>query len=107
MGLAWCSVIFLIKIFVLQGYQGYDFKRNLEHSWSSFGEYSTDIFTEEAEEIIKSHNKNFPLFLYIAHLAVHAPLQAPQELIDTFQHIKQEKRRIFAGNIKLVYISIV
>ena len=43
-----------------------------------------------------------PLFLYLAHQAVHAgngndPLQAPQAYIDRFPYIANEKRRTFAG----------
>lgn len=43
-----------------------------------------------------------PLFLYVAYQAVHsansyAPLQAPLNYIKRFSHIKDKKRRIFAG----------
>ncbi|PRD36580.1 UNVERIFIED_CONTAM: Arsb [Trichonephila clavipes] len=43
-----------------------------------------------------------PLFLYLAHQAVHAgnsytPLQAPPEYVNRFPHIQDEDRRIFAG----------
>ena len=67
-----------------------------------FGQYATDIFTEEAVEIIKHHDKERPLFLYLAHLAVHSgntysPLQAPKEVVDKFSYIQDESRRKFAG----------
>jgi arylsulfatase B len=53
-------------------------------SWSDFGTYATDLFTDEAEKVIERHSNvsdGRPLFLYLAHLAVHsgnnyAPLQA-------------------------------
>lgn len=66
------------------------------------GQYSTDIFTTEAVNIIDSHDLKDPLFLYLAHQAVHAsnsknPLQAPQDIIDKFNYIVDEKRRTFAG----------
>lgn len=53
---------------------------------------------------IMAHNASAPLFLYLAHLAVHsanpyAPLQAPKEEIDKFPYILQEERRIFAGTL--------
>ena len=44
-------------------------------SWSDYGKYATDIFTDEAVKAINNHgNKNTtqPLFLYLAHLAVHS-----------------------------------
>lgn len=51
------------------------------------GHYNTELFTEAAEKIIAGHNASTPLFLYIAHHAVHSgniqePLQAPQRLVD-------------------------
>lgn len=66
------------------------------------GKYTTDLFTEEAVNVIRQHNKSQPLFLYLAHLAVHsgnpyAPLQAPSEVVAKFSYIKDEKRRKFAG----------
>ena len=70
-------------------------------SWSDYGKYATDIFTEEAVKAIeKSDDK--PLFLYLAHLAVHSantysPLQAPAEIVKLFDYIEDENRRIFAA----------
>lgn len=71
-------------------------------AWDLHGKYSTDIFTEEAINIISRHNKTRPLFLYIAHVAVHSgnpynPLPAPDDLVDHFKNISDYKRRRFAG----------
>ena len=44
-------------------------------SWSDYGKYATDIFTDEAVKAINNHgntNTTQPLFLYLAHLAVHS-----------------------------------
>ena len=60
------------------------------------GTYSTLLFTEAAVNIINSHVTSEPLFLYVAHQAVHAPLEAPSETIEKFPHIKNKKRRLFA-----------
>lgn len=43
-----------------------------------------------------------PLFLYVAHQAVHggnkyAYLQAPLKYVLRFPHIQDEKRKLFAG----------
>ena len=51
------------------------------------GHYNTELFTEVAQRIIAEHNSSTPLFLYIAHEAVHSgnlqdPLQAPKRLVD-------------------------
>ena len=69
-----------------------------------FGQYATDVLTDEAVRVIQGHHgvKEQPLFLYLAHLAVHSgnkysPLQAPPEIVEKFSHIEDEQRRIFAG----------
>ena len=84
-----------------QNYYGYDFRRNMNVSWSDYGKYATDIFTEEAVKAINLHNTTNsmqPLFLYLAHLAVHSPLQAPEEIIEMFRdRILDPNRRIFAA----------
>ena len=80
-----------------ENFKGYDFRRDMNVSWDSYNKYGTDLFTEEAETIVRSHDTTRPLFLYVAHQATHAPLQAPQELIDRFTYIPQLSRRIFAG----------
>ena len=44
-------------------------------AWSDYGKYATDIFTDEAVKAIDTHgstNPSQPLFLYLAHLAVHS-----------------------------------
>ena len=66
-------------------------------AWEDYGDYATDIFTKEAERIISHHQPDSPLFLYLAHLAVHSantysPLQAPQDAIDRHSYIKDVNR---------------
>lgn len=78
------------------------------------GKYSTDLFTDEAVNIISHHNTSQPLFLYLAHLAVHsgnpyAPLQAPADIVEKFSYIDDENRRKFAGEyneVSLFYGSV-
>lgn len=81
---------------------GYDFRRNMSVAWEDFGNYATDIFTNEALDVIHHHNVSQPLFLYLAHLAVHSantyqPLQAPTEVVEKFSYISDKNRRTFAG----------
>ena len=53
--------------------------------------------------LINSHDTSKPLFLYLAHEAVHGalghqPLQAPKDLIHKFdKSINDDNRRIFAA----------
>lgn len=61
------------------------------------------MFTDHAVNLINSHNTSKPLFLYLAHEAVHSanahqPLQAPKDLINRFNDsIYDEDRRVFAA----------
>ena len=69
--------IFVYIIIFKDGW-GYDFRRNLSVSWQDYGRYATDLFTDEAVSVINNHgrqtagNDTSPLFLYLAHLAVHS-----------------------------------
>jgi hypothetical protein len=78
-------------------------RRGLEPAWDLHGQYSTDVFTKEAVRLIKAHNASKPLFLYLAHAAVHSgnpynPLPAPDEAVAKFSAITNYNRRRFAGN---------
>lgn len=77
------------------------------------GLYSTELYTNITVNTILNHTKSSekPLFLYLAHQAVHAgnikqALQAPQKYIDRFSYIKDERRRTFAGMVSALDDSI-
>ncbi|XP_015768600.1 PREDICTED: arylsulfatase J-like [Acropora digitifera] len=82
---------------------GLDLRNNTEPVYNQWGNYRTNLFTDQALDVINSHNTSQPLFLYLAHEAVHSalehdPLQAPENLIHKFKDtIQDEKRRIFAA----------
>jgi arylsulfatase A-like enzyme len=59
-------------------------------------EYLTDAFSREAVAFIEHHH-NEPFFLYLAYNAVHTPLQGPQRYQNSFEHITDSKRRVYAG----------
>jgi len=62
------------------GYPGGHFK--------SDGEYLTDRLTDEAIKFITVNNPERtgkPFFLYLAHHAVHTPIQARKEIIDKYK----------------------
>lgn len=78
-------------------------RRGLDPAWDLHGQYSTDIFTKEAVKLIENHNATRPMFLYIAHTAVHSgnpynPLPAPEQYVAKFDFIPDHNRRRFAGN---------
>ncbi|XP_067686275.1 arylsulfatase B-like [Haliotis asinina] len=85
------------------GYWGYDFRRN-QAIERGYGEvYSTELYTQEANAILRLHNTSQPLFLWLAHQAVHAgnyngdPVQAPQKYVERFPDIEDVPRKTFAG----------
>lgn len=77
-------------------------RENLNVDWKTKGEYSTDVFTRKAVELINAYEKDTPLFLYLSQIAPHAgakndPLQVPQSEIDKFSHIPNLDKRKYAG----------
>ncbi len=63
------------------GYHGPFQMDNLE---SSDGEYLTDRLTDEAETFIES-SKDQPFFLYLAHFAVHDPIEGRDDLVAKYK----------------------
>ncbi|KAL8593460.1 hypothetical protein ACOMHN_000775 [Nucella lapillus] len=94
------------------GFYGLDFHRNGETLWNVNGNFSTEMYTQEAEKVISAHDPSEPLFLYLAHQAVHAgnmpdPLQVPQKYVDRFTHkIHDVRRRMFAGMVSALDDSV-
>lgn len=58
------------------GYRGGHFNKN--------GDYLADRFTNDAADFI-TQNKDQPFFLYLAHDAVHTPIQAKEEIISKYE----------------------
>ena len=48
------------------------------------GEYLTDRLTDEAEDFFEA-NRERPFFLYLAHFAVHDPIEGPADLVAKYQ----------------------
>ena len=64
----------------------------------SDGRYLTDVFSDEAVSFIDRH-RDEPFFLYLAYNAPHAPLQAPEALIERYRAIgglTEEVCRVYA-----------
>ena len=65
--------------------------------------FCTDVFFEKANDFIRdSAEKQVPFLAYIATNAPHGPLQAPQERIDEFSSIPDEKRRTYAAMVSIM-----
>lgn len=59
--------------------------------------YLTDWFTQEAMEFIETGPAAQPWFLFLSYNTPHTPLQAKEEDIARFAHIKDRKRRIYCA----------
>ncbi|KAL5014583.1 hypothetical protein ScPMuIL_008853 [Solemya velum] len=80
--------------------RGYlDLRNNTTPSSQYNGQYSTDVFAQKAVNIIQTHNKEQPLFLYLPFQAVHTPIQVPKKWEDYYPNIKTEGRRQYCGMV--------
>ncbi|XP_014470860.1 PREDICTED: arylsulfatase B-like [Dinoponera quadriceps] len=92
-------------------FRGMDMRWNMEVAWDTKGNYSTDLFTEEAVRLINAHNPDKPLFLYLSQIAPHSGneeqlLQAPPEEIEKFFYITDPNRRIYAAMVSKLDDSV-
>lgn len=81
---------------------GLDMRRGFDVAYDLHGQYTTDIIAKESVRVIRQHDTSQPLFLYMAHAAVHSgnpysPLPAPDDTVANFTHINNFNRRKFGG----------
>lgn len=67
--------------------------------------YLTDYFTDEAVKAIEQ-NRNRPFFLFLAHWAVHVPMQASQEDYDALPNIADHGLRVHAAMVRSLDRSV-
>nr|XP_006821176.1 PREDICTED: arylsulfatase J-like [Saccoglossus kowalevskii] len=75
---------------------GIDMRDNTGVVTHQNGTHNTLLFSERAERIVRNHNPEFPLFLYVPFMAPHFPLQAPKGFENTVE-VDDADRRTFAG----------
>jgi arylsulfatase A-like enzyme len=77
----------------------YDFADGTRTAYEYAGQYSTNVFTNRAIEIIDKAGEDFrsksnasptpndapPWYIYLCYQAVHWPLEAPDEWVSRFQ----------------------
>nr|CAH7753973.1 unnamed protein product [Callosobruchus chinensis] len=90
---------------------GLDMRCNMSVAYDLHGQYSTDLFAKEAAKIIERHDTATPLFLYVAHAAVHSgnpynPLPAHDEKVQAFRHIPEYNRQRFAAMLSSLDDSV-
>jgi arylsulfatase A-like enzyme len=67
--------------------------------------YITDDKGDECVDFIKRH-KDEPFFLFASFNAPHAPMQATEEDLELYKHIKPEKRRKYAAMVHRLYVNV-
>ena len=67
--------------------------------------YLTDYYTDQAVEVIEA-NRDRPFLLYLAHWAVHTPLQALKADYDALSHIEGHRLRVYAAMVRSLDRSV-
>ncbi len=67
--------------------------------------YSTDLFGDEAANIIAAHDLGQPLFLMVCFNAPHTPLEAPAELEANYPELTEDART-YAAMIESMDLAI-
>ncbi|XP_054165755.1 arylsulfatase B-like [Oppia nitens] len=83
---------------------GLDFRHNMDVIGGDdiSGNYSTTVYANRCLDIIDKHDTRQPLFLYMAHQAVHSAdvsnvLEAPDKYVDMFANIRNKRRSTLAA----------
>ncbi|KAH9499684.1 hypothetical protein Btru_074431 [Bulinus truncatus] len=79
--------------------KGLDFRFNTTADREAVGDYSAYQYASRADDIIKSHDPDQPLFLYLPFQNVHEPLEVPEKYIKLYPNIKDENRRNFSAMV--------
>ena len=93
---------------VEHGHWGLDMRNGTELAYDLHGQYTTDVITQHSTNVIANHNvTKGPLFLYVAHAAVHSgnpynPLPAKDDAVRRLEAIQHYKRRKYSGEWGLV-----
>ncbi len=84
----------------------WDYLHPLEHNGKVVDEteYVTDGLSREAVRFIgeAADKKDNPFFLYLSYNAPHTPLEAKEEDLKLFEHIKDKKRKTYAAMVYAV-----
>lgn len=83
----------------------WEYLHPLEHNGKDVDEteYVTDALSRETMRFINdASKKEKPFFMYLSYNAPHTPLEAKEEDLKLFQHIKDKKRRTYAAMVYAV-----
>ncbi|XP_052091226.1 arylsulfatase B-like [Mytilus californianus] len=80
------------------GINGLDLRDGIQRVNNEYrGQYSTNLYSKKAVEIVDKHDSEKPLFMYLSFQAVHLPLQVPEKYLKQYGDIKDMNRRVYAG----------
>ena len=77
-------------------FSGYDLRNNENVTTEGAGLYSAHLFSKKAGEVIRKHDRQTPLFLYLAFQGILKPLQVPDKyawLYQPYRRLTKESRR--------------
>lgn len=61
--------------------------------------YSTDLIAEESVRFINRQQRGEPFFLFVPFNAPHTPLQVPDQWLERFLSVENERRRIYMAMV--------
>ena len=81
------------------------FRDNEEVTHEGQGEYSSQLFSRKAVEVIKnSTHDSDPFFLYLSFQSIHKPIQVPDEYARLYQPYgrlnKNSRRKVCGGDCR-------
>ncbi|XP_037542813.1 arylsulfatase I [Nematolebias whitei] len=76
---------------------GFDLHDGNRPAWEMRGNYSTLLYIERVKKILRSHNPDTPLFLYLSLQAAHTPLQVPDSFLRYYDSQSNRHRRHYAA----------
>ncbi len=68
--------------------------------------YSTDLIADEAVRFIDQHAGGGPFFLYVPFNAPHTPLQVPDQWLEPFSAVEDERRRVYMAMVAAMDAAI-
>ncbi len=68
--------------------------------------YSTDLIADEAVRFIEQHAAAGPFFLYVPFNAPHTPLQVPDQWLEPFSAVEDERRRVYMAMVAAMDAAI-
>nr|XP_057915085.1 arylsulfatase I [Doryrhamphus excisus] len=76
---------------------GFDLHDGDKPAWEMAGNYSTLLYIDRVKQILRSHNPQTPLFLYLSLQAAHTPLQVPDHFLHPYSSQGNRLRRHYAA----------